>query len=110
MVERIKRWFIKVFLTKYIIVRNGLLLWQFYYPDRVETKVVLAKSQLLSKISFKKGLIYTRLLKGAFTMNLIMSYLLFSYLKQKNRGKYKFKIIKATDAVFLSDLTGLTGN
>jgi hypothetical protein len=108
--ESVKKWFVQMFMTKYMIVRNGLLLWQVFYPDRTETKYCLAKSELLSKLSFLNDFAFSRYIKRAYTSNGVMSFILIKFLIWKHGRKFRFRRIKAIDIVFVSDLTGITEN
>ena len=108
--EKIKKKAKDFFETKYIIIRNGLIPWQMIYADRVETRVVLAKSELLSIASWMDGFHFTQRIKHAYLSNGIWSWMLMKVLINRNGNDYKYKRIRAVDVVFITDLTALTEN
>lgn len=108
--ERIKKWFVKVFMTKYIIIRNGVILWQLFYPDRTEIKYTLAPSDLLSELSLLKDFEFSRIIKKAYLSNGLMSFLIIRFLIKKHGKKYRYRRLRAKDVVYVTDLTGLNRN
>jgi len=108
--EKLKKWFVNVFVTQYIIKQNDLLLWHVFYADRTETKYSLGQSKLLSQVHLWKGFEFSRIIKKAYTSNGLMSLILIKILIIKHGKEYKYKRIKAMDVVFVTDLTGITGN
>jgi hypothetical protein len=108
--ERVKKWIRKLFRTKYIIVRNEIILWQLIYVNRTESKYILASSELLSEVSFSDRLKFSKAMKEAYKTRAIWSWILMKILINRNGRDFKYKRIKAVDVVFLTDLTGLTEN
>ena len=108
--EKIKNWIIKLFVTKYIIVRNEMVLWQLFYINRTETKYILASSELLSEVNFFDRLSFSKVMKRAYRSSAIWSWLIMKILINRNGHNYKFRRIKAVDVVFITDLTGITAN
>jgi hypothetical protein len=110
MKERIKSWIKKVFLMKYIIVRNEFVLWHLMYAYHTQTKYVLASSEMLTKVGVYDGFTFSTKMRKAYQTNAFWSWVLIKILIYRNGEKYKFKRIKAKNLVFLTDLTGLTEN
>lgn len=108
--EKVKKWIKRLFITKYIIVRNEIILWQLIYVNRTETKYILASSELLSSVSFSERLKFSKAIKEAYKARAIWSWLLMKILINRNGSDFKYKRIREVDVVFLTDLTGLTEN
>lgn len=106
--EKVKKWFKRLFIVKYIIVRNEVILWQLFYVDRTESKYVLATSELLTTVSFLERLEFSKVIKKAYQANAIWSWILMKILINRNGNDYRYKRIRSIDAVFISDLTGIT--
>lgn len=106
MKERIKNWFKRLFRTKYIIVRNEVVLWKLLYVDRTETKYILASSELLSEVKFLDSLVFSKVMKRGYQSSAIWSWILMKILINRNGKDYRYKRIQTDDLVFRSDLTG----
>lgn len=108
--KEIKNWWSKTFETKYIIVRNKMIRWHLFYKNRSTIKYALAQSELLSEVHFINKFKFSKRLKKAYTASGVWSFLLMKVLIKWHGKKYKYKRIKEGDAVFVTDLTGLTRN
>lgn len=102
--ERLKKWGIKLFVTKYLIVRNEIVLWQLFYVNRTDTKFILASSELLTKVKLFDGLIFSKILKNGYQSNAFWTWLLIKILINRNGHKYKYKRIKATEITHVNEL------
>jgi len=108
--EKVKSWSKRLFITKYIVVRNELIPWQMIYADRVDIKIILAQSELLATVDLVSGFEFNRLIKSAYLSNGLWSWLMMKILINRNGDNYKYMRIDADNVVFITDLTGLTEN
>ncbi len=110
MMKRIRKWLKSIFVTKYVIARNGIIKWHLIYSNRTVIRYTKGKTELLTSWSFTKDWQFGRALKKADVSNAIWSFIQIKILINRQGDKYRFKRVRANDVVFLTDLTGLTGN
>lgn len=108
--KKVKEWLSKTFIIKFIIVRNGIIEWHLYYRNRKAVKYALAQSELLAEVNIFKEFKFSKAIKRAYVARGIWSFLLMKILIRWHGAKYKYRRIRARDVVFVTDLTGLTGN
>ncbi|MEQ8624384.1 MAG: hypothetical protein RJQ00_06005 [Vicingaceae bacterium] len=105
-----KDWLNKTFVIKYIIIRNEMVQWHLYTRNRRSIRYALAQSELLSEVNLLSEFKFSRAIKKAYAARGIWSFLLLKILIRWYGVKYKYRRIKEDDAVFVTDLTGLTSN
>lgn len=108
--KKVKDWLNKTFAIKYIIIRNEMIQWHLYTGNRKSIRYALAQSELLSEVSLLSEFKFSRAIKKAYAARGIWSFLLMKILIRWNGMKYKYRRIRERDVVFVTDLTGLTGN
>lgn len=110
--RELKKWWTEAFLTNYVICRNGIIGWLVYTGSspKEKTRTVYDRTELLCKFFWFKKPLFIPKVNIALKCKGWKAVLLVRFYNWKWGKVYRFKKVELGQAVFITDLTGITAS
>ncbi len=110
MLEKFKQKWKRYISNRYAIKRNGIISWFIYGQEEQSVRKAAGPSELLIAMPFGQEPIFEEsIVRPKWLRGFIAHYYLQKFRK-KYAGRYNFELIEEKALLFVTDITGISGN